>query len=98
MATYKVNISLPRDLVGEIDEAAGELGLSRSGFVAEASARYVVDVQNLSAEERRRKDIDRAIATFRRIGAQAPPGTGKRMMEQLRKDRERDTPPEMRRR
>lgn len=95
MAVYKVNVSLPEHLVSEIDEAATELGLSRSGFIAEAATRYVVDVQNLSAEERRRKDIERAIESFKRIGAQAPPGTGQRMMEQLRKDRDRDTPPEM---
>jgi metal-responsive CopG/Arc/MetJ family transcriptional regulator len=97
MAVYKVNVSLPEHLVSEIDEAAAELGLSRSGFIAEAATRYVVDVQTLSAEERRRKDIQRAIEGFKRIGAEAPPGTGQRMMEQLRKDRDRDTPPEMRR-
>ena len=95
MAVYKVNVSLPEHLVREIDEAAAELGLSRSGFIAEASTRYVTDVQNLSAEERRRKDIERAIEGFKRIGAQMPPGAGQRMMEQLRKDRDRDTPPEM---
>ncbi len=93
MAVYKVNISLPKHLVDEIDEAAKDLGLSRSGFVAEATSRYVADVRNLSAEERRRKDIERAIATFRRIGAKAPPGTFEQMMETLRRDRERDTPP-----
>jgi hypothetical protein len=95
MAVYKVNVSLPEDLVSEIDEAAEGLGLSRSGFLAEAATRYVADVKNLSAEERRRKDIERAIAGFRSIGAQAPPGTGERMMEQLRKDRDRDIRPEM---
>jgi len=97
VATYKVNVSLPEDLVGEIDQAAAELGLTRSGFIAEASTRYVVDVNNLSAEERRRKDIDRAAAMFKHAREQAPPGTGRRMMEQLRKDRERDTPRELRR-
>lgn len=90
MATYKVNISLPRDLVERIDEAAGELGLTRSGFVAEASARYVADVHNLSAEERRRQDVQRARATFQRIGAKIPADFD--FMAQLRKDRDRDTP------
>lgn len=90
MATYKVNISLPPDLVERIDEAAQDLGLTRSGFMAEASARYVADVNNLSAEERRRKDIERARATFKRIGAKIPADFD--FMAQLRKDRERDTP------
>lgn len=89
MATYKVNVSLPEDLVTEIDDAATELGLSRSGFIAEASSRYVTDLKNLSAEEKRRKDIDRAIATFRRVGAQLPPGAVQEMIDQTRRDRDR---------
>lgn len=90
MATYKVNISLPEGLVTEIDEVAGELGLTRSGFVAEASARYVADLKNLSAEEQRRRDIERAIATFRRVGAHIPADFDG--VAQLRRDRERDDP------
>ena len=92
MAVYKVNVSLPEDLVGEIDEAARELGLSRSGFIAEAATRYVTDVQNLSAEERRRKDVERAIVLFKWAREQAPSGAGRRMLEQLQADRARDTP------
>jgi predicted DNA-binding protein len=89
MAAYKVNISLPEDLVQRIDEAAGELGLTRSGFVAEASARYVSDVKNLSAEELRRRDIQRARATWKRIGATLPPGAVEDMIAQTRRDRDR---------
>ena len=90
MATYKVNISLPEDLVDNIDEVAGELGLSRSGFVAEASARYIADVKNLTAEERRRRDIQRARATWKRIGAKLTAEDIQGMMDQTRRDRERD--------
>lgn len=90
MAAYKVNVSLDPHLVEEIDETARELGLTRSAFVAEASARYVADIKNLSAEERRRRDFERALATFRRIGAKIPPEYNG--VAQIRKDRERDTP------
>jgi len=89
MAVYKVNVSLPEHLVSEIDEAASALGLSRSGFIAEASSRYVADVKNLSAEERRKKDIDRARAAIRRIAAKLPPGTVDEMIAQTRRDRDR---------
>jgi metal-responsive CopG/Arc/MetJ family transcriptional regulator len=89
MATYKVNVSLNPHLVHEIDETARELGLTRSGFIAEASARYVADVRNLSAEERRRQSIDRAYATFQRIGKTLPPGTVDKMIEHTRRDRDR---------
>lgn len=91
MTVYKVNVSLPPDLVEDIDATADELGLSRSGFIAEASARYLADVHNLSAEERRTKDIERGIASLRRIGGRLPAGTD--LLEHLRHDRERDTPP-----
>lgn len=89
VAAYKVNVSLPEELVGEIDETADALGLTRSGFIAEASARYVADVKNLSAEERRREDIGRAIASMRRIGAKLPAGAVDEMIAQTRRDRDR---------
>jgi metal-responsive CopG/Arc/MetJ family transcriptional regulator len=92
VAVYKVNISLPEGLVSEIDEAAGELGLTRSGFVAEASVRYVADVKNLTAEEQRRKDIQRAIDGFRRIRESHPADYDYDYLAQIRADRERDTP------
>ena len=89
MAVYKVNVSLTEELVTQIDEAASELGLSRSGFIAEASSRYITDVKNLSAEEQRKKDIDRAIASFRRIGAKLPPGAVDEMIAFTRAERDR---------
>lgn len=88
MAMYKVNVSLPEDLVSEIDITAEGLGMSRSGFIAEASARYLTELKNLSAEEVRRQNIDRAFATFRRIGATLPVGAADEMIEQLRRSRE----------
>ena len=72
MATYKVNVSLPPGLVAQIDEVAAELGLSRSGFIAEASARYVADVKSLSAEEKRKREFDEALAHMREIGKKIP--------------------------
>lgn len=89
MAVYKVNVSLPKQLVSEIDTAAEELGVTRSGFIAEASSRYVTDLKNLTAEELRRRDIERARATWQRIGARLPPGAIDEMIEFTR--RERDT-------
>jgi metal-responsive CopG/Arc/MetJ family transcriptional regulator len=65
-------VSLPPELVAEIDEVAAELGLSRSGLIAEASARYVADVRTLSAEEQRRRDIDEAFTRMREIGKKIP--------------------------
>jgi metal-responsive CopG/Arc/MetJ family transcriptional regulator len=88
MAVYKVNVSLPPGLVAEIDEVAAELGLSRSGFIAEASARYVADVKTLSAEEKRKRDIDEAFAHMREIGKKIPKDFD--YMKIIREFRERD--------
>lgn len=97
VAVYKVNVSLPEVLVSEIDEAAASLGLSRSGFIAEASSRYVTDVKNLSAQEQRKKDIERAFSSFRRIGAKLTAEDVQDMIDQTRRDRDRDTPEEWQR-
>lgn len=92
MGVYKVNVSLPEHLVSEIDEAAAELGLTRSGFIAEASVRYVADVRDLTEQERRRKDIERAIEGFKRIRDEMPEDYEFDYVAQIRADRERDTP------
>ena len=92
MATYKVNISLPEDLVDNIDEVAGELGLSRSGFVAEASARYIADVKNLTAEERPLRYIQRARATWKRLVATLTAQDIQVMMDHTRRVRPRYHP------
>jgi len=72
MSVYKVNVSLPKDLVAEIDAAATEAGVSRSGFIAEASARYLADLELNSAEEVRRGDIDKAMERMRALGKKIP--------------------------
>lgn len=92
MGVYKVNVSLPEELVGKIDETAAELGMSRSGFIAEASVRYMADVLNLSAEERRRKDVARAIDGFRRIRRETPDEYRFDYVAQIHADRDRDAP------
>lgn len=87
MSTYKVNVSLPHDLVDKIDAAAGEEGLSRSGFIAEASAHYLTAREQARAEEQRRVDIEKAIATFRSAGASIPKDTD--FVQMIREQRER---------
>ena len=72
MAVYKVNVSLPPELVVEIDGIAAERGQSRSGFIAEASARYVADLKTLSAEEQRKRDIDQAMVNMKELGKKIP--------------------------
>lgn len=72
MAAYKVNVSLPPELVAEIDSVAAERGISRSGLIAEASAHYLADQRALSAAEQRKRDIDRAMTDMREHGRRIP--------------------------
>ena len=88
MAAYKVNVSLPRELVGEIDAAAAECRMTRSAFVAEASARYIAEREREKAEERRKVDIDHAIEHMREIGRKIPKDFD--YMKVIREFRERD--------
>ncbi len=82
----KINVSLPDELLLEIDELANELNRSRSGLVAEASARYVAELQAEQAAERRRQDIAAARASAREIAKRVP--AGKDTTEIIREDRD----------
>ena len=84
----RVNITIPDGLLEEIDRTAACIGESRSGFLQEASARYLTDIAEAHEREQRTRDIDAAIARAREIGAQIPEGFDG--VAQIRKDRERD--------
>ena len=64
----KINISLPDDLLEQVDSIAAERASSRSGFVAEATARYVTALREEREAAERRESIGRAIESARRIG------------------------------
>ena len=64
----KINISLPDQLLDEVDALAKELCSSRSGFVAEATARYVATVSEARARAERLDRIDRAVERAKQLG------------------------------
>jgi metal-responsive CopG/Arc/MetJ family transcriptional regulator len=82
----KINVSMPDELLDDIDALAAELHRSRSGFVAEASARYVADLHAESAERERRERIGAAIRAAREIAKLVPPGRD--TTELIREDRD----------
>jgi predicted transcriptional regulator len=83
----KITISMPDELLGTIDELAGELAESRSGLIQEASARYVTQVLEERARVERRERIDRAIRSAREIGSRLEPFDS---TAAIRADRDRD--------
>lgn len=70
----KVNVSLPDDLLKQVDGLAGELNSSRSGFVQEATARYVAEIRRERAVQERRHTIGAAMAEARDIASKVPAG------------------------
>jgi metal-responsive CopG/Arc/MetJ family transcriptional regulator len=69
----KLNISMPQELLEEIDTEASVLGLTRSGLIQEASARYLVSARQNREAEVRRLRIEAAATRMRRIGIEFGP-------------------------
>lgn len=82
----KINVSLPDQLLDDIDALAAELHRSRSGLVAEASARYVTELQAEKAARERSDRIGEAIRQIREIAKDVPPGEDGTVL--IRRDRD----------
>jgi metal-responsive CopG/Arc/MetJ family transcriptional regulator len=63
----KVNVSLPDELLEQVDELAAELDRSRSGLVQEATAQYVARVRDELAAAERVAGIEQAISNMRAL-------------------------------
>lgn len=64
----KLNISMPQELLEVIDSEAATLGLSRSGLIQEASARYVATARSDREAELRRLRTQKASERMQHIG------------------------------
>lgn len=60
--TERVTITLPDDLVAEIDALAEASGRSRSSVIREASAFWVAGAQAQAADTRRRRAVNDTLA------------------------------------
>ncbi len=70
MPSGKFSISLPSELVSQLEALAREDGVSRSFVVQEATARYVADRKSLDEASRRRTNVGSALADLDEIAAQ----------------------------
>jgi metal-responsive CopG/Arc/MetJ family transcriptional regulator len=84
----KVNVSIPDALLHEVDDLAAELASSRSGFVQEATARYVAQLREDRAERERQETIAKAMEGARRLSASMLPGPDTTAL--IRADRDSD--------
>jgi Arc/MetJ-type ribon-helix-helix transcriptional regulator len=62
MGVDKITVSLPAELVGEIDRLSAVYGMSRSAVVREATARYVSERRSADAAAQRRRAADDLLA------------------------------------
>lgn len=83
----KVNVSLPDELLHEVDELAEELSRSRSGLVQEATAQYVAEKR---AEREARERSARISAAIKRIREISPLVGSFDATAMIREDRDSD--------
>jgi metal-responsive CopG/Arc/MetJ family transcriptional regulator len=69
----KINISIPDELLEEVDALASALKRSRSGLVQEATAKYVAVTNEERARAERRASIDRAMRSARKLSERVEP-------------------------
>ncbi len=69
-AVTKLNISMPQELLEQINAEAESLGITRSGFIQEASVRYMTQSQADREAETRRLRGQAAARRMKAIGAQ----------------------------
>jgi predicted DNA-binding protein len=68
----RITITLPHGLVADLDALAEEAGLSRSGIIREASARYVAEAHDAMAAKERRAAVDDTLALLERMRSLTP--------------------------
>lgn len=69
----KLNISMPQELLEQIDAEADTLGITRSGLIQEATVRYMAESQADRAAEIRRLRGKAAARRMKEIGAKIGP-------------------------
>ena len=81
----KANISFPDGMLEDVDRRAAETGTTRSGFVQEAVARYIVQTEYDAEREARARRIEEAGRRMAEIGRNMSPGPdGVTLIRQMR--------------
>jgi metal-responsive CopG/Arc/MetJ family transcriptional regulator len=91
MGSKKINITIPEKNLKEINEFCNEEGLTKSFLIREATISYIAGVKQKKEIERKKKDIEWAIETSKRI-RQKKGGfkDGKKGYQVIRESRDKD--------
>lgn len=90
MPVDKFSISLPEELVVDVDEIAHADGLTRSAIIREATVGYVTKRKHAAFEAERRTRVDAAIEGFRQISEEWGPDerTATDLLREIRNESE----------
>lgn len=89
MTVAKITISIPEELLGEVDAEAAATGETRSFVIREATASYIARKHADAAAEEHRRSVEKALASMQRI-AELPSDEPRSSLELLRELRSRD--------
>ena len=91
MSSKKINITIPEKNLKEINEFCDEEGLTKSFLIREATTSYIADIREKKELERKRKDIEWAIETSKRLRQKKVRfNNNKKGFQVIRESRDRD--------
>ena len=67
MNSKKINITIPEDNLKEMEKFCNSEGITKSFLIREATASYIADIMKKKELEKKKKEIEWAIETSRRL-------------------------------
>lgn len=91
MGVKRINITIPEKDLEEINKFCAEEKMSRSQLIREAAAQYVANVEELRIEEKKKKDMLKAMKIQEQLRAKSKNfPSGKSAVEEIREWRDRN--------
>ena len=91
MSVKRINITIPEEDLKEINEFCATEKMSKSQLIKEAAAQYIANVEELRIEEKKKKDMLKAIKIQEQLRAKSKNlSSGKSAVEEIRQGRDRN--------
>ncbi len=91
MSVKRINITIPEKNLKEINEFCATEKMGKSQLIREATAQYIASIKKQKEEERRRRDIERAMKIQEQLRAKSKNFPyGKSAVEEIREWRDRN--------
>ena len=91
MSVKRINITIPEEDLKEINEFCATEKMGKSQLIREAAAQYIANVEELRIEEKKKKDMLKAIKIQEQLRAKSKNfPSGKSAVEEIRQWRDRN--------